>query len=67
MGNILLPTNLLPLHQPFPHPYNAILYGDPRGVEDAAPYGWAGDERCGIVVECIETGMLYIVSATFTA
>ena len=38
-----------------------------RGVGDAAPYGWAGDGRCGIVVKCIETCMYMYVSATFTA
>ena len=67
LGNILLLTLLLLSSPTFHHPYNAILYGDGRGVEDAAPYGWVVDARCGIVMICIETGMFTYISATFTA
>ena len=61
-------TYLIYNHSPtFSHPYNAILYGSPRGVEDAAPYGWVVDGRCGIVMMCMKTGMYMYVSATLTA
>ena len=67
LGNILLPTHLLPLRQPFSThitPYYMAAQGASR---TPPPTGGCVDARCGIVGRCMETGMYMYVSATFKA